>query len=141
VCREAVAEARAAAGDPTVLLSVHGDANGHWDGKRLGQLLSNLLANALQHGAAHAAVEVELDGDTDPLRLHISNHGEPIPRDVLPAIFDPLVRAGTHPRETSAGLGLGLYIAREIVHAHGGTLSVASGARTRFTVELPRSPP
>ena len=119
-----------------------GTLNGDWDVGRLSQVASNLIANALQYGDAKEAVLVELDGTRDnDVTLVVSNAGS-IPKDLLPVIFDPF-RGRSEPTRRSEGLGLGLYIVRQIVEAHGGRVEVSSGAgeRTRFTVLLPRQPP
>ena len=74
----------------------------------------------------------------------VRNHGKPIPADALQVIFNPLVQVAESHSEpgqrTSTSLGLGLYIAREIVLRHGGSIGVTSSATegTAFTVELPR---
>lgn len=133
--------------DKQVQLQRRGDLEGEWDEDRLTQVLSNLVGNALRHGD-DSPVLVELDGSADALvRLTVRNGGE-IPNDVLPHIFDPF-RSGRARTEDSAarrpagrneGLGLGLYIVREIVHAHAGQLQVQSTAgQTRFSVLLPRT--
>jgi signal transduction histidine kinase len=83
---------------------------------------------------------VRLDGSGDIVELTVHNDGEPIPADVLPAIFDPFRRGSEH-RERSESLGLGLFIVHEIVRAHGGTIEARSAADegTTFTVKLPRA--
>ncbi|MDP3356138.1 MAG: sensor histidine kinase [Polaromonas sp.] len=130
---------------PRSLLSLDsvGDFTGSWDEGRMGQLLSNLLANALTHGAPDQPVTVRLWESAEGVAFSVHNLGPPIPPKEQQLIFKPLVRGmvsgkGEH-RET-AGLGLGLFICREIVRAHGGSLDVTSSAAagTCFTVHLPR---
>jgi signal transduction histidine kinase len=118
-----------------------GNLNGNWDAGRLSQVASNLVTNALQYGDASEPVLVEMDGTSDNhIVLAVSNAGS-IPQELLPVIFDPF-RGRSEPARRSEGLGLGLYIVREIVEAHDGRVDVSSapGARTRFTVKLPRVP-
>jgi signal transduction histidine kinase len=106
------------------------------DPVRIGQLLSNLGANALTHGAADAPVIISASTVPGVFELTVSNQGEPIPEEIRTKLFEPFVRMQVRPG--TEGLGLGLYIAREIVVAHGGTLDVASSAsETRFTVRIP----
>lgn len=107
------------------------------DAARLRQAFENLLANAVKHAPAGTAVTVEVEaaGDTPSpwVDVIISNPGAAIAPELLPRLFDRFVRGGN-----SSGLGLGLYLAREIVVAHGGTVAaepVAAGAR--FRVRLP----
>ncbi|TMQ21132.1 MAG: response regulator [Deltaproteobacteria bacterium] len=114
------------------------DIEGVWDGERLGQVVSNLASNAAQYGKAGGPVVVDLARAGDVATIAISNpiRGAPIPRGVLETLFDPFQRgrSGEHP----GGLGLGLYIVREIVRAHGGTVEVASSAAgTTFRIALP----
>ena len=107
------------------------------DSKRVQQLLSNLLANALTHGAVDRPVEVEASVRAGQLTLVVRNEGEPIPPESLARLFEPYWRA---PHSSAGGgLGLGLYICSQIVHAHGGRMSVTStrATGTRFTVHLP----
>jgi signal transduction histidine kinase len=124
----------------TFKLQERGDSRGTWDPDRLSQVFSNLAANAVQHGVAEAGVSVTVDG-TDPqvVRASVRNAGA-IPEPVLPRIFEPLA-TGTRSTKKSGGLGLGLYITREIVRAHGGRIDVTSSeadGATTFTVTLPR---
>jgi signal transduction histidine kinase len=110
------------------------------DPDRIAQVLSNLIGNALQHGTAGAAVQVEVTNAAQGLQIAVSNDGALDP-DVLDHVFDPF-RAGTRRTNQSDGLGLGLYIAQQIVHAHGGTITVDAGAATTaFRVVLPTTAP
>ena len=126
-------------------LEVKGDLGGEWDAPRLHQALSNLVFNALKYGFPGAPICISLDGTlADEVVLAVQNAGKPIPRDLLPTIFDPLVRAagedgGTDPQAAGANLGLGLYLVREIANAHGGSVAVTSDdTATRFELRLPR---
>jgi signal transduction histidine kinase len=146
LCREAVEACRIAHPGRTVRFHTRGDLTGDWDAARLRQVVSNLLGNALQHGSADGPVELSVASEGSGVALSVRNEGAPIPPDLLATVFDPLMRYATP--ESAAGrtpgsIGLGLYIVREIVVAHGGTVEVASTARegTTFTVRLPRLQP
>lgn len=146
ICEEVVREMRAAHARRSIHMSVNGDLAGTWDAHRLRQMIANLLGNALQHGSPTDPVHLTADG-TDPRTVVISVHntGKPIAADVLPMIFDPLVRApaSVQHRRTPGSIGLGLYIVREIATAHGGTAEITSTAAqgTTATVRLPRQAP
>lgn len=115
------------------------DFGGEWDGGRLAQVASNLISNALQYGDPAEPVCVELDGrDPEWVEMVVSNAGN-IPAELLPHLFDPF-RGRSGPGRRSDGLGLGLYIVKELVVAHEGRVDVTSnpGDRTRFTIRLPR---
>jgi signal transduction histidine kinase len=145
LCQEVVAEMRCSHPGRTLHLEFHGDASGQWDAQRLRQVISNLVGNALQHGDARAPVEIVLSGEAAAVRLEVRNRGTPIPPDALATIFDPLVRiasAQAQKHRQPGSIGLGLYIAREVVAAHGGSITVSSSSQhgTIFTVRLPRQP-
>jgi signal transduction histidine kinase len=117
------------------------DVEGTWDGGRLGQVISNLAGNAAHYGKAGGPVTVELACADGIATIAISNpiRGAPIPPDTIERLFAPFERGrgGEHP----GGLGLGLYIVREIVRAHGGTIDVTSSdAGTTFRIGLPVAP-
>lgn len=120
---------------------VIGDVRGTWDSQRLEQLLGNLVLNALRYGTRGEPVRVLVVGRPAEVEFSVRNRGPMIDASMVENIFDPLVR-GTHESAdvgSNAGLGLGLYIARQITHAHGGNIAVASDEReTAFTVRLPR---
>jgi signal transduction histidine kinase len=125
-----------------VQLETNGDLHGEWDGARLRQLLSNLLGNAIQYGARNSDIRLTLSGTEDLVTLAVHNTGATIPKAALPRLFDPFKRlsaSGTELRN-ARGVGLGLYIAEQIVHAHGGTIVVTSSQTdgTIFTASLPR---
>jgi signal transduction histidine kinase len=143
LCREVVEEMRAAHPTRTLRFEPRGDLAGDWDAARLRQVVSNLLANALHHGDDSGPVALTAGAEGPDVLLAVRNAGPPIAPDVLPTIFDPLVRgssAESERRRRPGSLGLGLYIAREVVAAHGGTIEVKSSAEagTVFTVRLPR---
>jgi PAS domain S-box-containing protein len=110
---------------------------GSWDRGRLEQLVVNLLSNAFKYGAS-APVDVELAEDDGWVELAVRDRGIGIPEDVQARIFGRFERAAS--LRNYGGLGLGLYIARRIVEAHGGGISVdsAPGQGARFRVRLPR---
>lgn len=122
-------------------LEVVGDARGRWDGPRLQQLLRNLVTNAIKYGTADAPVRVVLTGAEADVRIEVTNRGPAIEQSALAQIFDPLKRGSEQggSRNADGGLGLGLYIVREVAQAHGGQVGASSdGGETVFTVRLPR---
>jgi signal transduction histidine kinase len=138
VCRVVIAELEAAHAQCVLRLHAHGDLHGTWDGDRLTQVLSNLATNALQHGEANGGVAFTVDGsNAESVTIHVHNRGV-IPEPMRPVLFDPF--RGIQGRERRGGLGLGLFIARQIVLAHAGDVRVDSSAEagTTFTVVLPR---
>ncbi|HZU82184.1 MAG TPA: hybrid sensor histidine kinase/response regulator [Polyangiaceae bacterium] len=136
ICQTAVAELQVAHPGRSVSLSTRGAPAGFWDRAALEQLVSNLVGNAIQHGEG-TPVSVSVRGGGPEAVLEVTNSGEPIPLELLPHLFEAY-RQGSR-RSGSKSLGLGLYIVREIVRRHGGTVSVTSSrdAGTRFTVKLP----
>ena len=109
---------------------------GSWDRIRLEQVITNLLSNAVKYGAG-TEVEVQVFRRDDRAVLQIEDRGPGIPEDARSRLFGRFERAA--PVEKYGGLGLGLYITREIVVAHGGTVRAENVAPqgARFTVELP----
>jgi signal transduction histidine kinase len=107
------------------------------DQGRIQQVLSNLIGNAVTHGAPDRPIAVRAAIEGDKLVLSVTNGGTPIPPDDLAKIFQPYWRPAHS--KPGGGLGLGLYIASEIVAGHGGTLQVTSCADqgTRFLVTIP----
>lgn len=143
-CKEAIAEACAGQPESNPRVEIEGDAVGLWDRGRIDQLLQNLIGNALQHGVAGQEIFVKVSGEQDHVQLIVHNLGDPISEDAIGSIFDPLVRSiseGTVPPGPSTSLGLGLFIVKEVVNAHGGSITVTSnvGDGTTFTVVLPKS--
>jgi PAS domain S-box-containing protein len=110
---------------------------GTWDRARLEQVVTNLLANALKYGAGRP-VTVAVQRHGEEARLSVSDHGIGVPPSERQRIFERFGRAVS--ARHYGGLGLGLYIVRRIVEAHGGTVGVEDGADgngARFTVRLP----
>ena len=136
VCHEVVLEMQASHTDAIVRCSASGNVTGEWDGDRLAQVLSNLIGNAIQHGGK-GPVTLDIGEIGDSVRLSVHNHGNPIPIESQRTIFEPLARGEP---DGAQGIGLGLFIARAIVVAHGGDISVTSNASsgTAFEVVLPR---
>src|SRR5262249_42796027 len=138
----AVDELRAAQSSVHVELTVDGPDDGVWDGHRLARVLTNLLRNAIQHGAEGRPITVKVFSHGSDLRvLTVHNEGAAIPPEVLHTLFQPMV-----PRVTSApsegNMGLGLFVCKEIVSAHGGSIVITSDATgTECRVELPAQPP
>jgi PAS domain S-box-containing protein len=141
ICTEVVDEIKQAHPSRTISFEGIGDLHGEWDPDRIEQVVSNLVGNAIMHGEDPIVVTSRARDEGVVTTVH--NQGPPIPEGVIPTLFEPFTRAGQDLQHGQEGLGLGLYIANEIVHAHGGTLTVSSVARkgTTFTFALPRIVP
>jgi signal transduction histidine kinase len=128
-----LAEARCA-----LQVSAPASLTGAWDPDRIEQVVGNLLANAAKY-APGGRVEVRVEGNDERARIVVRDDGPGIAPEDQERVFLPFERAPREGRE-APGLGLGLFIVRQIVEAHGGTIRLASapGAGTTFTVELPR---
>ncbi|MDR5817415.1 MULTISPECIES: hybrid sensor histidine kinase/response regulator [unclassified Caballeronia] len=139
LAKNIVDEYEARVGKGRIFVLRQGDTLLQGDGDLLSQVFSNLIGNALQHGLEGSAIQVRLDGSADSVSITVQNAGA-IPADVLPTIFAPY-RSGRRQSESS-GLGLGLYITREIAEMHGGEVRVRStnDTGTVFEVTLPRVP-
>jgi PAS domain S-box-containing protein len=111
---------------------------GRWDRSRLEQVTTNLLTNAIKFGR-NEPVEINVRETPTGVMLEVVDHGIGIPADRQPSVFDRFQRAVSS--RHFAGLGLGLFISRQIVEAHGGRLSLESkpGVGSVFRVELPRA--
>lgn len=121
-------------------LRVRGNTNGTWDADRVQQVLSNLIGNALRHSPDDCTVTTLIDGRaSDDVAIQVRNGGPPIPRQLRSVLFEPFRRSSCE-RRSNEGLGLGLYITKQLVEAHGGTISFTSDALegTCFAVRLPR---
>ncbi|HVZ31742.1 MAG TPA: ATP-binding protein, partial [Polyangiaceae bacterium] len=133
---------RAETRSSTLIGVVRGDGQGEWDSDRLAQVLTNLVSNALSYGDPAAPVTVLCSGEEqDWVTLAVHNRGTPITQEILEGkMFEPLLRGSSSTSSSKRSVGLGLYIVKQIVHAHAGTLSVdsAAGRGTTFTLRLPR---
>jgi signal transduction histidine kinase len=134
---ERFAEQAEQAGCP-IALEASGAHTGCWDPMGVEQVVSNLIANAIKYGRGKP-IEVSLEGRDDAVVLTVRDQGLGVPADQVARIFDRFARAASS--RHFGGLGLGLYITRQIVEAHGGSITVASehGAGASFIVQLPRT--
>jgi signal transduction histidine kinase len=113
------------------------------DADRLNEVLGNLLSNAFKFTRSGGVIRLEASRDGAGVRIRVADSGVGIPEDKLPRIFEKFYQVDNDAQPRSVGSGLGLAIAREIVEAHGGTISAASepGKGATFTVVLPDHPP
>jgi signal transduction histidine kinase/CheY-like chemotaxis protein len=141
VTRHVVDEVLQAHPERQVQVETAGDGHGEWDPDRIAQVLTNLVGNALAYSPPDTPVRVTARGEPGFALLEIHNEGTPISPEMLPRLFEPLTRGAPTAGQHSRSIGLGLYIVREIVRGHGGTVEVASSqaAGTTFRVRLPRT--
>lgn len=138
LCSSVIDEALLASPERTITLTTTGDTRGEWDSGRLAQVVANLVGNAIAHGDRESPVALALVA-TDAITLAVSNRGPTLPAGLRDRLFDPFTR-GADGLRAGKGLGLGLYIAHQIVSAHAGTIAVESNdGTTVFTVSLPRA--
>ena len=142
-CERAHDEVQAGHPGCEIDLELVGDLRAEIDPARFAQVLSNLLNNAVQYGAPDRPITLSARGEPDTIALQVTNFGEVIPAELLQVIFSPLVQVhdnGAPSQTLSTSIGLGLFIADDIVRAHGGTLEVSSSEAqgTAFSISLPR---
>jgi signal transduction histidine kinase len=139
ICNTVVQEMRIICPDRTFHMEGDEALPGQWDENRLGQAISNLVSNAVQHGAVDSAVTVTTRNSGAQAEVSVHNEGAPIPPDLIPKLFDSFYRLDTNGESHSHNLGLGLYISKEIVVAHGGAIEVRSSIEqgTTFCIRLP----
>ena len=143
ICEQTLEEVRGSQSNTVIELEKIGDLSGNWDRERLGQVVFNLVMNSVIH-ASGKQIRISAESRGPDVEVRVKNQGTPIPPDLQNSIFDPFVRGEVaSPGHSKSGLGLGLFIVREIVTTHDGVVEVASteSEGTTFTVRLPRVPP
>ena len=145
LCRTSLDEIRTAYPNAVFHFESAGGLEGHFDSARFQQVLSNLLNNAVKYGQSGMPVTLSAAGEAEAIFLKVKNFGNAIPPESLQVIFNPLIQlpsnepiSNSHP---SASIGLGLFIVREIVKGHNGTIEVKSTETdgTVFTLRLLRN--
>lgn len=142
VCQRVLQEFRVLHPTRTIVYEAEGSSHGEWDEGRLAQVVQNLLGNALKFSPPDSPVNLRWSRLGDDARgdlvMTVHNEGAPIPADFLPNVFEPF-QSARQDRTGSGSMGLGLFIVREIVRAHGGEVRATSDAETgtTFTVRLP----
>jgi len=138
VTRKVVEELAAAHPGVLVEVSAEGNSVGEWDPDRLEQVVSNLVSNAIDHGEEGYPVQVSLRDEGEVVVVDVVNRGE-MPQQVIEHAFEAFQRGPEQTGRKASGLGLGLYIAREIVRRHGGDIAVRSDqGATCIALRLPR---
>jgi PAS domain S-box-containing protein len=140
ICWDAIGEVQVSHPNSSIQFTVEGDCRGLWDRTRLAEVASNLFGNAVKHGEPGQPIHVVARDEGAQVTLRVHNLGPPIPTALIPTIFEPFHREQKQRGSGEDSFGLGLYIVREIVAAHGGTIEVSSSAATgtTFIVRLPR---
>lgn len=143
VVHDVVDEIAAAHPGRTFKIDARTGQQGEWDCARISQALTNLIVNAIDHGADGTVVTATVEGGDNEICVSVHNRGAPISPSQLNGIFNPMKTSEESNGSTGsqANLGLGLYIAERIVHAHNGRLDVESSEAggTTFTMRLPRA--
>src|SRR3954471_10631152 len=140
LCAASIQEMSLAHPGASFALKAEGDTTGPFDGERMHQVVSNLLGNAVQHAEPGSQVVVRTGVEDETVWFGVTNRGPLIAPEHLHSIFDPLVQLAPGEGPRASNLGLGLFIAREIVTAHGGRIEASSSLEegTTFAVKLPR---
>jgi len=143
ICQASLDEVQSAYPDINFYFEVSGDLDGFFDQARFQQVLSNLLNNAAKHCEHGTPITLSARRESETVIVQIKNFGIPIPPVSLQVIFNPLVQLSDNGQNSnfhlSTSLGLGLFIAREIVEGHNGTIEASSTETdgTIFTVQVP----
>ncbi|MET0404939.1 MAG: ATP-binding protein [Cystobacter sp.] len=139
IVRQVVEELEMAHPDRRIELHHEGQSQGNWDADRIVQLVGNLLSNALHYSPGDTPVEISTRREGAEAILLVHNQGSPIPATQQASIFEPMQRATSEMSVRNRSVGLGLYIVKHLVMAHGGHIEVKStqGEGTTFTVRLP----
>ncbi|MGJ9417672.1 ATP-binding protein [Massilia sp. CMS3.1] len=145
VCEEVVNELRTYHPEQLIDLHVPPHLDAIFDDSRIAQVLSNLIGNAIQYGNREVPVTVRVTSTEADIVIAVNNRGKAIAPDRIVSVFDPMVRIAANVNSDSierTSLGIGLYISREIVHAHGGKVKLVSNEDdgTTFTLTMPSMP-
>jgi signal transduction histidine kinase len=134
ICADIVDELGEAHPGRQITFEVTGDVTGRWDPDRLQQAISNLVGNALEHSSS--VVTIRVVGSEARVAVEVHNTGAAIPAGELPLLFEAFRKRNQH----GTGVGLGLYIVKEIARAHGGTATVDStdAGGTTFALVVPK---
>lgn len=143
VAQSALIDARLANPECDFVVTLANDLTGYFDSVRMQQVIMNLVANAAQYRTPGTTVTVALCGREDAVAISVHNLGIPIPPESLDTIFNAMVQLPSDEQITgrpSTSMGLGLFVAREIVLMHGGSIGVTSklDAGTTFFISVPR---
>jgi PAS domain S-box-containing protein len=140
IAQQVFDEVRLMHADQPAAITHDGDECGVWDPDRIAQLLGNLIANAFQHTSGDGGVRLRTHGTEEEVTIEVQNDGVPIDPGKMARLFEPFERGVQGATKTGSSVGLGLFIARQIVAAHKGEITVQSTADTGtvFTVRLPR---
>ena len=141
VCQSVIDELHLSRPDQEIALSIEGRTDAVFDSDRIAQVLSNLIGNAIQHGTGGPISVTMREAAPDAVAIEVHNFGPAIPKAAQAAIFDAFNREAAA-GDRGSSVGLGLFIANQIVRAHGGSITVRSPDRdgTTFSVVLPRRP-
>ena len=137
-----VSELKPSAPDHTITYAGHADRlEISGDASRLEQVFHNLISNAVKYSPAGGTIAVDLSTDSSRAHIAIRDEGLGIPTNALPHLFKRFYRVSSDSSQQIAGSGIGLFVVKEIVTGHGGTVEVHSteGAGSTFTVHLPLS--
>ena len=143
IIQDAVQNVTLAYPDCEFVVSSAGELSGDFDGVRLQQVLVNLLANAAQYRTKGTSVKLAVAGELEDVTFSVANIGKVLSAESLSSIFSAMVQLPLEDEQHGrprTSLGLGLFVARETVMAHGGSIDVTSDATdgTKFTVRIPR---
>lgn len=139
IAKMAADAAESLADQRTVTVDARGPSLVRADPHRLRQVLYNLIENAIKYSPGGEPVEVRVAAVDGRVKIAVTDHGIGIPQEELAGIFGRFSRASNARKLQISGTGFGLYLVRQIVELHGGTISVSSveGAGSTFTVDLP----
>ena len=140
IARQVFEEVHVSHLDRSATIEHVGEEQGSWDADRIAQVIANLLSNAFQHSSDDGTIALRTRGTQDEVVIEVQNAGKPIPAGDFARLFLPFERGNGIAPSSERSVGLGLYISKEIVAAHKGTITVHSTAEegTVFTVRLPR---
>jgi signal transduction histidine kinase/CheY-like chemotaxis protein len=147
IARQAVETFAPNAGDAGLTIRYDGAGDDHaysviGDPRRIEQILSNLIANAIKYSRPGGRIDVVVTGQRDHVRLDVADTGRGIAPALLPNLFGWCAQDTTHPEDARAGLGLGLYIVKQLVELQGGSVAAESageGHGATFRVSLCRA--
>ncbi|MFC3816073.1 sensor histidine kinase, partial [Lysobacter sp. GCM10012299] len=139
-CREEIELLRASMPETRIHFESPESLRGMFDAGLIREALANLVVNAQKYGTRGGEIRVELRDEGTSAELAVGNAGDPIPREVLDLMFEPLRRGGVSGESERASLGLGLFIVSQIAQAHAGTIRAESAeGTTTFKLHLPRT--